>query len=132
MNEELVPQLPWAATRSEFETAASAVSDGACCVFVVSEEIPANARSGYLALIIAYARAGEPVTLMENGTAALLITEGGVSSGQAAARRMLGQLQRLRLERTLSAGVASLASDVWSSVDAARGAAATAGEVGVG
>ena len=53
-----ISQLPWAIGHDRFVAAASAVTgEGACCLFVIDETIPASARSGYAALVIAYARA---------------------------------------------------------------------------
>lgn len=104
-----VSQLPWAVGHDRFVAAARAVTaEGACCLFVIDEAIPASARSGYAALVIAYARADEPVTILEGGAAALLIRDGGVASGQVAARRLLQQMSRLGLQQTLRAGVAPL------------------------
>jgi hypothetical protein len=125
-------QLPWAVTRSEFERAAAEVEqDGAVCVFVIDDSIPKDARSGYAALVIAYARADEPVLILEDGGAALLIRDGGTAAGEVAARRVLNQMRRLALNRTLRAGVVSLAGDPDAAVRAARNAAenGSAGEV---
>ena len=61
-----ISQLPWAVAHDRFLKAAAAVTaEGACCLFVIDEAIPASARSGYAALVIAYARANEPVTILE-------------------------------------------------------------------
>ncbi len=87
-----ISQLPWAVGHDRFLAAAGAVTgEGACCLFVIDEAIPASARSGYAALVIAYARANEPVTILEGGAAALLIRDGGVASGQVAARACSGR-----------------------------------------
>ncbi|HSP65968.1 MAG TPA: hypothetical protein VLO10_07230 [Candidatus Deferrimicrobium sp.] len=129
-----ISQLPWAVGHDRFLAAASAVTgDGACCLFVIDEAIPASARSGYAALVIAYARANEPVTILEGGAAALLIRDGGVAAGQVAARRLLQQMSRLGLQETLRAGVAPLDSGVGDALAKARGLAtgANAGEVAV-
>jgi hypothetical protein len=129
-----ISQLPWAVGHDRFLAAASAVTgEGACCLFVIDESIPASARSGYAALVIAYARANEPVTILEGGAAALLIRDGGVASGQVAARRLLKQMSRLGLQETLRAGVAPLAAGVDAAISAARTLAsgASAGEVAV-
>ena len=57
-----IAQVPWQVTMDEFIRAADDVSeDGACCMFLIDESIPKSARSGYAALVIAYARASEPV-----------------------------------------------------------------------
>ena len=71
---------PWATTAS-WPRPRAVTGEGACCLFVIDEAIPASARSGYAALVIAYARANEPVTILEGGAAALLIRDGGVASG---------------------------------------------------
>lgn len=129
-----ISQLPWAVGHDRFLSAAEAVTgDGACCLFVIDEAIPASARSGYAALVIAYARANEPVTILEGGAAALLIRDGGVSAGETAAKRLLNQMARLGLRETLRAGVAPLATGVDDALGAARALAsgATAGEVAV-
>jgi hypothetical protein len=129
-----ISQLPWAVGHDRFLAAANAVTgDGACCLFVIDEAIPASARSGYAALVIAYARANEPVTILEGGAAALLIRDGGVTSGQVAARRLLQQMSRLGLQETLRAGVAPLGSGVIDALVRARelASAAAAGEVAV-
>lgn len=134
MEERLFSQMPWSATRNEFEAAAREVGPGgACCVFAIDAGIPAQARPGYAALIIAYARAEEPVTIFEDGSAALLIKEGGVDAGKAAAARVIGQLRRLNLETTLRAGVAALGDDAAATIREARAAAdgAPAGETGI-
>lgn len=128
-------QLPWAVGHDRFHSAAAAVlGEGACCLFVIDESIPPSARSGYAALVIAYARANEPVTILEDGAAALLIRDGGVSSGQVAARRLLKQMSRLGLQETLRAGVAPLTAGVDAAIANARDLAtsAPAGEVAVG
>ena len=129
-----ISQLPWAVGHDRFLAAAGAVTgEGACCLFVIDESIPASARSGYAALVIAYARANEPVTILEGGAAALLIRDGGVASGQVAARRLLQQMSRLGLQETLRAGVAPLANGVDAALASARDLAmgAAAGEVAV-
>jgi predicted ABC-type transport system involved in lysophospholipase L1 biosynthesis ATPase subunit len=129
-----ISQLPWAVGHDRFLSAAAAVTGGgACCLFVIDESIPAGARSGYAALVIAYARSNEPVTILEGGAAALLIRDGGVASGQVAARRLLKQMNRLGLQETLRAGVAPLIGGVDDAIAAARALAvgAPAGEVAV-
>ena len=125
-------QVPWTVSQIEFDQVAAEIKEGgACCVFVVADDIPANARSGYAALIVAYARAQEPVLLLENGAAALLIMNGGIESAQLAAGRMIKLLTKLQLEKTLRAGVAVLQPDVDASITAARTAANTATPGGV-
>jgi hypothetical protein len=127
-------QLPWQATLDEFTRAAADVTEGgACCVFVIDDSIPASARSGYAALVIAYARADEPVCILNDGGAALLVRSGGVESGVVVARRVLEQMRRLALEKTLRAGVSALESDAAHALEAAKAQAASAapGEVAV-
>lgn len=130
-----VSQLPWAVGHDRFLAAAGAVTgDGACCMFVIDESIPASARSGYAALVIAYARANEPVTILQGGAAALLIRSGGIKSGEIAANRLLKQMSKLGLQDTLRAGVAPLVESVDSAIDCARALAVAAapGAVAVG
>jgi hypothetical protein len=129
-----ISQLPWAIGHDRFVAAAAAVTgEGACCLFVIDETIPASARSGYAALVIAYARANEPVTILEGGAAALLIRDGGVASGLVAAKRLLKQMSKLGLQQTLRAGVSPLSEGVDRAIKAARELAVhgAAGEVTV-
>lgn len=129
-----ISQLPWAIGHDRFAAVAEAVTgEGACCLFVIDEAIPASARSGYAALVIAYARANEPVTILEGGAAALLIRDGGVAAGVVAAKRLLKQMSKLGLQQTLRAGVAPLTGAVDGAIEAARdlAAGADAGEVAV-
>ena len=128
-------QLPWAVPFEQFVREADALgSGGACCLFVIDDSIPPSARAGYAALVIAYARANEPVTIYADGAAALLIREGGTEAGEVAARRVLGQMKRLGLEHTLRAGLASFDGDAEATLERARTAADTAepGEVSAG
>ena len=128
-------QLPWAATPAEFLQAAREVdAGGACCVFVIDGSIPRAARAGYAALVIAYARADEPVLILQDGGAAILIREGGTRSGEVAARRVIDQMRRLALDQTLRAGVVPLDRDGDAAIDGAKRAAerAAAGEVALG
>jgi hypothetical protein len=125
-----ISQLPWQVTQEEFErTAAEIGADGACCAFVIDSSIPQSARSGYAALVIAYARADEPVCILGDGSAILLIREGGTNSGEVVAKRILAQMRRLSLDQTLRAGVVPLASDAQGAMASAR-SAAEAGEPG--
>lgn len=129
-----ISQLPWAIGHDRFVAAAAAVTgEGACCLFVIDETIPASARAGYAALVIAYARANEPVTILEGGAAALLIRDGGVASGLVAAKRLLKQMSKLGLQQTLRAGVSPLSEGVDRAIEAARELAVhgAAGEVTV-
>ena len=83
--------------------------------------------------MIAYARANEPVTILEGGAAALLIRDGGVASGLVAAKRLLKQMSKLGLQQTLRAGVAPLSEGVDRGIEVARELAVhgAAGEVTV-
>jgi hypothetical protein len=118
--------LPWQVSRDEFLSAAREVgSDGACCVFVIDDDIPKNARSGYAALVIAYARADEPVWIMDSG-AAVLVRDGGTASGRVVATRVLDQMRRLALENTLRAGVVPLSGEPGRALTDAQTAAAAA------
>ena len=84
MNPSTLSDLPWSVSRTDFvNTARDTVGDAACLVFVIAQEIPASARAGYAQLIIAYARANEPVTIDSDGTSALLITEGGTAAAES-------------------------------------------------
>jgi len=125
-----ISQLPWQVSREDFIAAAREVREGgACCMFVIDPAIPQSARSGYAALVIAYARANEPVCIFADGSAALLIREGAVGSAQVVARRILDQMGKLSLEDTLRAGIAPLADDPTAAMEKSR-AAAEAGEPG--
>jgi hypothetical protein len=127
-------QLPWQVNEEEFLRAAAEVGEGgACCMFVIDDSIPKAARSGYAALVIAYARADEPVCILDDGAAALLVREGGTASGQVVARRVLDQMRRLSLDGTLRAGVVPMSGDAGTVMGRARGVAETgpAGEVSV-
>ena len=104
--------LPWQVTLAEFNSAAAEVAEGgACCLFIIDDAIPSSARSGYAALVIAYAREDEPVCILGDGTTALLVRTGGVESGEIVARRVLDQMRRLALDKTLRAGVSVLEAD---------------------
>ena len=125
-----ISQLPWQVNPAEFERSAAGLGEGgACCAFVIDGSIPQSARSGYAALVIAYARADEPVCILDDGTAILLIREGGKVSGEVVAKRILAQMRRLSLDQTLRAGVAPLGSDPSEAIEAAR-RAAQSGEPG--
>ena len=95
---------------------------GACCVFVVDPSIPATARSGYASLVMAYSRADEPVCILDDGAALVLVREGGATSGSALARRVLEQMRKLALDLTLTAGVAVFGNDPTKAIAAARSA----------
>ncbi|MHB8718649.1 MAG: hypothetical protein ACYDAC_07125 [Candidatus Dormibacteria bacterium] len=127
-----ISQLPWAVGPDRFIAAGRHLAgEGACCLFLIDESIPASARPGYAALVIAYARASEPVTILEGGAAAILIAEGGVGAATAVARRLIRQMAKLGLAETLRAGVAALGDGVEPALAQARtlAASAAAGEV---
>jgi hypothetical protein len=116
--------LPWQVTMAEFtQKASSGLADGACCAFVVDPSIPQAARGGYASLVMAYSRADEPVCVLDDGAALVLVLEGGIASGKALAERVLAQMARLKLELTLTAGVALIGHDPAAAVAAARAAA---------
>jgi hypothetical protein len=127
--------LPWQVTLAEFTAkAAEAGADGACCAFVVDPSIPQSARGGYASLVMAYSRADEPVCVLEDGAALVLVREGGVASGTALAERVLAQMRRLALDLTLTAGVSAIGADPSQALIAARAAAASVqpGQIGTG
>jgi hypothetical protein len=127
--------LPWQVTLAEFTKSAAEVGpDGACCVFVVDPSIPSAARGGYASLVMAYSRADEPVCVLEDGAALVLVRDGGNASANALAQRVLGQMGKLGLELTLTAGVAVLGTNPTDAIAAARTAAelVPAGQVGTG
>ncbi len=83
--------LPWQVSLDEFTRSALEVGpEASCCVFVVDPSIPAAARGGYASLVMAYSRADEPVCILEDGAAIVLVREGGNASGNALAERVLG------------------------------------------
>ena len=125
--------LPWQVTMVEFTQKAAEVSaDGACCAFVVDPSIPQAARGGYASLVMAYSRADEPVCVLDDGAALVLVRDGGIGSGKALAERVLAQMRRLALELTLTAGVALIGGDPGAAVTAARAAATSVapGQIG--
>lgn len=125
--------LPWQVTLAEFiQKAGEVQEDGACCAFVVDPSIPKAARGGYASLVMAYSRADEPVCVLDDGAALVLVRDGGIASGKALAERVFVQMRRLALDLTLTAGVALIGDDPSQSVTAARAAATSvpAGQVG--
>ncbi len=125
--------LPWQVSLDEFTRSALEVGpEASCCVFVVDPSIPPAARGGYASLVMAYSRADEPVCILEDGAAIVLVREGGNASGKALAERVLGQMRKLALELTLTAGVAVLGDNPTDGIAKARAAAGAvaAGEVG--
>jgi hypothetical protein len=125
--------LPWQVTLTEFNRKAAEVpTDGACCAFVVDPSIPQAARGGYASLVMAFSRADEPVCVLEDGAAFVLVRDGGIASGKALAERVLAQMRRLALELTLTAGVAVIGDDPGQAITAARAAATSVppGQIG--
>jgi len=125
--------LPWQVSLAEFTRSAVEVGPGgACCVFVVDSSIPTAARSGYASLVMAYSRADEPVCILEDGAALVLVREGGAASGNALARRVFEQMRKLALDLTLTAGVALFGDDPGKAIASARTAAGSvpAGQIG--
>jgi hypothetical protein len=125
--------LPWQVTLAEFnQTAGEVGSDGACCAFVVDSSIPPAARGGYASLVMAFSRADEPVCVLDDGAALVLVRDGGIASGKALAERVFVQMRRLALELTLTAGIAAIGDDPTQVAAAARAAAESvpAGQVG--
>jgi len=113
--------LPWSVTLPEFlHTARDTGGEGACLVFMVADEIPPGARAGYAQLIIAYARANEPVTIGSDGTSVLLITEGGLEAGRVVADRVFTLMRRISLATTIRAGVAPLDGNPEAAIALAR------------
>jgi hypothetical protein len=125
--------LPWQVTLAEFtQKAAEVKNEGACCAFVVDPSIPQAARGGYASLVMAYSRNEEPVCVLDDGAALVLVRDGGIASGKALAERVFVQMRRLALDLTLTAGVALIGDDPGQSVTAARAAATSVlpGQVG--
>src|SRR6202166_5470383 len=88
--------LPWQVTLTEFtRKAGEAGEDGACCAFVVDPSIPQTARGGYASLVMAYSRNDEPVCVLDDGAALVLVRDGGIASGKALAERGFVQMGRL-------------------------------------
>jgi hypothetical protein len=126
--------LPWQVSLAEFtEKAGEVKEDGACCAFVVDPSIPQAARGGYASLVMAYSRNDEPVCVLGDGAALVLVRDGGIASGKALAERVLVQMRRLALDLTLTAGVALIGEDPGESVNEARAAATSvpAGQIGI-
>jgi hypothetical protein len=125
MSQPWVAQLPSAVPMRDFVTAANeAAPDAAVCVFAPDDAVESHDRRGYAALVIAYSRFEEPVTILDDGCTALLIRDGGLSAGASACRRILGQAARMGLESRLRVGVALIAGNPSTAVRSARGIAA--------
>jgi hypothetical protein len=121
-------QIPWSTTLSELRELEKESAESACCVFGVAEDIPGHARRGYATLVMAYARESEPVAVLEDGSAALLVVDGGVAGARAVAQRILSQLAKLGLQDTVRIGIDAHAPG-HDTVDRAR-AAATKADLG--
>lgn len=125
-------QLPSAIPLGELLTAAEqAGDDAALCVFSPDDTVEQADRRGYVALVIAYTRFEEPVAILEDGSCALLIREGGRPAASACARRILGQASRMGLASRLHVGVAAILDGAGQALHAARAEAETSepGEV---
>ena len=118
--------LPWSMDLNELLTEAATNRESAACLFTIESHIPADARKGYSALVIAYTRDGEPVTIFDDGAALLLVKSGGIDAARAAAGRVISQMHRLGLERTLRAGVVAIDNAPQTVVSRARDVVATA------
>ncbi len=97
--------LPWSTDLRSLLAEAANCDQGAACLFAIEDGIPEAARAGYAALVIAYARDGEPVTIFDDGAALLLIKNGGVASARIAGERIMSEMHRLGLQSTLRAAV---------------------------
>jgi hypothetical protein len=112
MSQPWVAQLPSAVPMREFVAAATeAADDAALCVFAPDDTVEPQDRRGYAALVIAYSRFEEPVSILDDGCSALLIREGGLGAGAAACRRIVAQAARMGLASRLRVGVALVAGD---------------------
>jgi hypothetical protein len=133
MEQEVLPQLHWSIKLDDLLTEADATPQGALSIYAVDEQIPQTARVGYAALVMAYTRENEPVALLEDGSAALLTIEGGITGASAVAARVLAQLDKLGLRQTVRAGVAAMTDSSHQALDRAKTAAAgaEAGEASV-
>jgi hypothetical protein len=126
MSQPWVAQLPSAVSIRDFmANAIESGPDAALCVFAPDDSVEPGDRRGYAALVIAYSRFEEPVTILDDGCTALLIREGGTAAGAAACRRILGQASRMGLESRLRVGIALIAGAPDFALRAARSAAAS-------
>lgn len=116
-----VSQLPTAVPLGALlAAAASAGDDAAVCVFAPDSTVEPGDRRGYAALVIAYSRFEEPVSILDDGCTALLICAGGVSAASAAATRILTQASRMGLASRLRVGVAAIHDSAETALRAAR------------
>jgi hypothetical protein len=125
MSQPWVAQLPSAVPLRDFVASATeAADDAAVCVFAPDDSVEPQDRRGYAALVIAYSRFEEPVTILDDGCTSLLIREGGLAAGVAACRRIVAQAARMGLESRLRVGVALIAHDPATALRSARSIAA--------
>jgi hypothetical protein len=125
MSQPWVAQLPSAVPMREFVAAAiEAAADAAVCVFAPDDVVEPQDRRGYAALVIAYSRFEEPVTILDDGCTALLIRDGGLAAGTAACNRIVAQAARMGLESRLRVGMALVAGDPATALRIARSSAA--------
>jgi hypothetical protein len=126
MSQPWAAQLPAAVSLRDLLAAArEAGDDAALCVFAPDVTVEHGDRRGYAALVIAYSRFEEPVAILDDGCTALLIRDGGVSSGNAVARRILTQAGRLGLAARLRVGVAAITQGAEAALHEARAQADT-------
>jgi hypothetical protein len=124
MSQPWVAQLPSAVPLRDFlAAAAEAADDAAVCIFAPDESVEPQDRRGYAALVIAYSRFEEPVTILDDGCTALLIRDGGLVAGAAACGRIVSQAARMGLESRLRVGVARVEHDPATALRTARSTA---------
>jgi hypothetical protein len=124
MSQPWVAQLPSAVSLRDFlAAAAEAADDAAVCVFVPDDSVEPQDRRGYAALVIAYSRFEEPVTILDDGCTALLIRDGGLAAGSAACERIVAQAARMGLESRLRVGMALVDRDAAAALRGARSSA---------
>ncbi len=124
----------WAVTSAEFmHQAKETMEGGAFCVFLIDNTVNEEAKGGCAALVIAYARAHEPVTILPDGAAVLLLKDGGAAAGHVVALRVLERAGRLHLKENLRVGIADIGSDPKADMEKAVKAAhrAKAGDIEV-
>jgi len=121
MSQPWVAQLPSAVPLRDFlAAAAEAADDAAVCIFAPDDSVEPQDRRGYAALVIAYSRFEEPVTILDDGCTALLIRDGGLAAGSAACRRIVSQAARMGLESRLRVGMALVDHDAAAALRNAR------------
>ena len=118
-------QIPWTTELGELRDLERASKDSVCCVFTVADTIPPHAHKGYATLVMAYARQSEPIAILDDGSAVLLVTSGGTTAAHAVAKRILTQLEKLGLKDTIRIGIAKSRGD-GDTVARAQSAAARA------